>query len=61
MLSSIKRLRESGARVLGLAALDEKADPVYNREMAERCVDAGAEVAALTPQRLAQWMGTILR
>lgn len=60
MLASIKRLRESGARVLGLAALDQTAQPCYDRQMAERCVAAGAEVAALTPQRLAQWLSTVL-
>ncbi|HVA48353.1 MAG TPA: VWA domain-containing protein [Pirellulales bacterium] len=60
MLASIKRLRESGVRVLGLAALDQTALPSYDRQMAERCVAAGAEVAALTPQRLAQWLSTVL-
>src|SRR6266545_5427362 len=54
LLASIKRLREAGARVLGLAALDERAEPAYDRQMAERCVAAGAEVAALTPSRLAE-------
>lgn len=61
MLSAIRYLRESGVRVLGLAALDETAKPVYNKETAQQCVAAGAEVAALTPQRLAQWIGSILK
>ena len=60
MLGTIKRLCESGVRVIGLAALDAVAQPAYDRDMAERCVAAGASVAALTPQRLAQWLGTIL-
>lgn len=60
MLNSIRRLREAGVRVLGLAALDEKGEPVYDRETAARCADAGAEVAALSPQRLAEWVGRIL-
>jgi Mg-chelatase subunit ChlD len=60
MLAAVKRLCESGAKVIGLAALDAVAQPSYDREMAERCVAAGAEVAALTPQRLAQWLGRIL-
>jgi Mg-chelatase subunit ChlD len=61
LLTAIRHLRESGVRVLGLAALDEKAEPVYDKEMAQRCVAAGAEVAALTPQRLAEWIGRILK
>lgn len=59
MLASIKRMREGGVKVLGLAALDDKAMPLYDRQMAERCVAVGAEVAALTPQRLAEWMSKI--
>jgi hypothetical protein len=58
--SSIRRLCEAGVRVIGLAALDAVAQPAYDKDMAERCVAAGAHVAALTPQKLAQWLGTIL-
>lgn len=60
MIATIRRLREGGVRVIGLAALDATAQPVYDRDLAQRCVDAGAEVAALTPQRLAEWLGKIL-
>jgi Mg-chelatase subunit ChlD len=55
-IAAVKRLRESGVRVLGLAALDADANPVYDKSMAEQCVAVGAEVAALTPGRLAEWM-----
>jgi Mg-chelatase subunit ChlD len=61
MLRAIRAMRESGVRVLGLAALDETAQPTYDKEMAARAVDAGAEVAALTPQRLAEWVGRVLQ
>lgn len=60
LIAAVKRLREGGVRVLGLAALDESANPVYDRQVAERCVDVGAEVAALTPRRLAEWMARVL-
>ncbi|MGA2253916.1 MAG: VWA domain-containing protein [Thermoguttaceae bacterium] len=60
VLAAIRRLCESGVKVLGLAALDAVAQPAYDRDMAERCVAVGAEVAALTPQRLAEWLGRIL-
>jgi Mg-chelatase subunit ChlD len=60
LLAAIKRLREAGVRVLGLAALDARAEPAYDRQMAEQCVAAGAEVAALTPQRLAEWLAKVL-
>lgn len=60
MIASVKRLREAGVRVLGLAALDPEAMPVYDRDVAQMCVDAGAEVAALTPKRLAEWLERVL-
>ena len=60
MLAAVRRLCESGVKVLGLAALDAVAQPAYDRDMAERCVAVGAEVAALTPQRLAEWLGRVL-
>jgi Mg-chelatase subunit ChlD len=58
--AAVKRLREAGVRVLGLAALDAQANPSYDRQMAERCVAAGADVAALTPRGLAEWMARVL-
>ena len=60
MIATIKRLRGAGVRVLGLAALDAEASPAYDKEMARRCADAGAEVAALTPLRLAEWLSKVL-
>jgi Mg-chelatase subunit ChlD len=59
-VAAVRRLRESGVRVIGLAALSSDAQPSYHREMAQQCVDAGAEVAAVTPRRLAEWIGSIL-
>jgi Mg-chelatase subunit ChlD len=56
----VKRLREAGVRVLGLAALDAQANPTYDHQMAERCLAAGAEVAALTPRRLAEWIARVI-
>ncbi len=56
MLATIKRLRGEGVRVLGLAALDAAARPSYDRATAEACAEAGAEIAALTPGRLAEWV-----
>lgn len=60
MLATIKRLRGEGVRVLGLAALDQQAQPSYDRATAEACVEAGAEVAALTPRRLAEWLSRVI-
>lgn len=60
LVAATKRLREAGVKVLGLAALDAQARPTYDLQMAQRCVEAGAEVAALTPGRLADWLANVL-
>jgi hypothetical protein len=51
-----KQLIESGITLLGLAALDERAEPMYDRQVAERMVALGAHVAAMTPGELAEWV-----
>ncbi|QKW24066.1 VWA domain-containing protein [Kitasatospora sp. NA04385] len=56
LLRGVRRLVEQGATVLGLAALDEEADPVYDRELAGRLVGSGAHVGAMTPGELAAFV-----
>lgn len=56
LVRAVKKLAEARVRLLGLAALDDQADPVYDRETAGRLAACGMEIAALTPQRLAQWL-----
>ncbi|MFJ5924917.1 DUF5682 family protein [Kitasatospora sp. NPDC092948] len=52
----VRMLVEQGSTVLGLAALDEEADPVYDRELAGRLAALGAHVGAMTPGRLAEFV-----
>lgn len=56
LVGHVRALTAQGTTVLGLAALDERADPVYDRELAGRLVDAGAHVGAMTPGQLAGWL-----
>jgi uncharacterized protein with von Willebrand factor type A (vWA) domain len=56
LVRRIKALVESGAKVLGLAALDAQANPSYDRETAARLVKVGAHIAAMTPGELAAWL-----
>jgi len=51
-----KQLVESGVTLLGLAALDERAEPCYDRDTAERMAALGAHVGAMTPGELAEWV-----
>ena len=56
MIAASQRFREAGARLLGLAALDENANPSYDVHMAERLAGAGMDIAALTPKHFAEWL-----
>ncbi|HEX4457148.1 MAG TPA: VWA domain-containing protein, partial [Polyangia bacterium] len=60
LVAGVRKLRGAGVRVLGLAALDDTATPTYDRATAGACVDAGAEVAAMTPKHLAEWVARVL-
>ena len=56
LLAVTRQLVESGVTLLGLAALDERAQPNYDRQTAERMVALGAHVGAMTPGELAEWV-----
>jgi len=56
LLSLTRALVAQGTRVLGLAALNDKAEADYDRVLAEKLVEAGAQVAAMTPGQLAAWL-----
>ncbi len=56
LLGHVRALVAQGTQVLGLAALNERADPDYDRALAARLVDAGAHVGAMTPGQLANWL-----
>lgn len=61
LLAEVRTLAESGAKPLGLAALDDRGQPRFNRAVAELVVGAGMPVAALTPLELARWIGERIR
>jgi len=61
LLTVTRQLLESGVNLLGLAALDEQAHPQYDRDLAQRMVNLGASVAAMTPGELALWVAEKVR
>jgi Mg-chelatase subunit ChlD len=61
LLSTAKQLLESGVTLFGLAALDDRAEPNYDRSLAERFVAMGAHVGAMTPGELAEWVAQKVR
>jgi Mg-chelatase subunit ChlD len=60
LIQTCRRILEGGVTLLGLASLDQAAKPAYDREMAGQLADAGMEIAALTPNRLAEWLARII-
>jgi Mg-chelatase subunit ChlD len=61
LISVASGLIESGVTLLGLAALDERAEPQFDRDLAARLVAKGAHVAAMTPGELAAWVAQKVR
>jgi Mg-chelatase subunit ChlD len=61
LVSLTQALVAQGTRVLGLAALNDKAEADFDRELAARLVEVGAQVAAMTPGQLAAWLAEKLK
>ena len=47
--------------LLGLAALDQQANPVYDSNMAQQLQQRGMQVAAMTPEHLASWFAEVMQ
>lgn len=56
LVRTVRDLVRQGTHVLGLAALDEEANPSYDRELARRLAKVGAHVGAMTPGQLAEFV-----
>lgn len=56
LLRETAALTRSGVTTLVLAALDRQAEPDYDRETAQHMLACGAEVAAMTPDALIDWL-----
>ncbi|MDO8209088.1 VWA domain-containing protein [Conexibacter sp. CPCC 206217] len=56
LIAAVHTLVEDGATVLALGALSTDARPAYDERIARRLADAGADVGAMTPGELAEWV-----
>lgn len=61
LIAACRRLRESGVKLIGLAALDLEANPWYDEKMAQRLAAEGMKIAALTPTELARWLAQVMQ
>jgi len=60
LLAAVQRMAQARVTLLGLAALDESANPIYDRQMAQRLANKGMHIAALTPTHFAQWLAEVM-
>ena len=60
MYATSKSIIESGAKLIVLTALDMESTPVYDKNAAQKMASLGAEVGAMTPGGLTQWIAKIV-
>ncbi len=60
MYSACSDIIEAGAKFFVLPALDYSSSPCYDRRAAENMAKRGAEVCAVTPEGLAEWIGNVI-
>lgn len=61
LIAATRRLAGSGVTLLGLASLVSSGEPWYDRAVAARLAAAGMEIAAMTPDRFAEWLAEVMR
>ncbi len=57
LLGTSRNILESGAKLNFLTALDEEANPAFDRNLGQKLADMGAFVGALTPEQLGDYIG----
>lgn len=60
MYRSCRDILEAGSRMFILPALDYSGSPCYDKRAARYLASIGADVAAITPEELAEWIGKII-
>lgn len=61
MIAETRALVEAGVKCIGLAALDDQGVARFHQGCAQMMASAGMPVAAVSPEKLAQWVGTQIR
>lgn len=59
LLNTSRNILESGAKLNFLTALDETANPAFDRQLGQKLANLGAFVGALTPEQLGDYIGKI--
>ena len=59
LMNVSKNIITSGAHLSFLTALDENADPAYDKATGQKLADMGSFVGCLTPDKLGDYIGKI--
>ena len=57
---TVRGLKSDGCHLIGLASLDESGGMWFDEQMAGRLAADGMEIAAVTPNRLAEWLAEVM-
>lgn len=60
LVGAVRRMSAARVNLLGLAALDDDGSAVYDHSTAQKLAGVGMEIAALTPDRFAEWLGRVM-
>lgn len=61
LYNTVTRLNANRVKMLGLAALDYLATPVYDLQVSQELANRGMEIAALTPEHFATWLAEVMK
>lgn len=59
--ATVRGMKSDGCRLIGLASLDESSAMWCDEAMASKLVSDGMEIAAVTPNRLAEWLAEVMQ
>jgi hypothetical protein len=61
LYTTVSRMNSNRVKMLGLAALDDNADPVYDLQISQQLANRGMQIAALTPEHFAAWLAEVMQ
>ena len=61
LYNTVTRLNANRVKMLGLAALDYSATPVYDLQVSQELANRGMKIAALTPEHFATWLAEVMK
>ena len=61
LYNTVTRLNANRVKMLGLAALDYSATPVYDLQVSQELANRGMEIAALIPEHFATWLAEVMK